>query len=187
MSSPCRCVAPPPPPPTHHHHLAVLNACTTDALTEMLRFLKRCYWPFAWNSAAGGGFVGAASVFLEGESDAAMQARAGRCFSGAGVGAGACCWGVRWWRAGHWRWERLGWLALRARRNECLDSRCRAHCLALLISVRAISRTKPTPTNAPACCTAHCTAHRTAHCAAGHQSHSQAPSGARHLDVPRRG
>lgn len=44
----------------------------------MLRFLKRCFWPFAWDSGAGsgGGFAGAAKVFLEGESDAAMQASA---------------------------------------------------------------------------------------------------------------
>ncbi|KAL4421748.1 hypothetical protein ABPG77_009731 [Micractinium sp. CCAP 211/92] len=54
----------------------VLNTCSTDALAEMLRFLKRCFWPFAWDSGAGigGGFAGAAKVFLEGESDAAMQA-----------------------------------------------------------------------------------------------------------------
>lgn len=57
---------------------AVLNTCSTDALAEMLRFLKRCFWPFAWDSGAGsgGGFAGAAKVFLEGESDAAMQASA---------------------------------------------------------------------------------------------------------------
>ncbi|KAI3424327.1 hypothetical protein D9Q98_009880 [Chlorella vulgaris] len=54
----------------------VLNTCTSEALQETLRFLKRCYWPFPWSSAGGGygGFVGAATVFLEGESDAAMQA-----------------------------------------------------------------------------------------------------------------
>ncbi|KAL4431445.1 hypothetical protein ABPG75_006701 [Micractinium tetrahymenae] len=54
----------------------VLNTCSTDALAEMLRFLKRCFWPFAWDSTAGsgGGFAAAARVFLEGESDAAMQA-----------------------------------------------------------------------------------------------------------------
>lgn len=54
----------------------MLNTCTSEALQETLRFLKRCYWPFPWSSAGGGygGFVGAATVFLEGESDAAMQA-----------------------------------------------------------------------------------------------------------------
>lgn len=59
-----------PPPP-------VLNTCTSQALVELLRFLKRCYWPYPWAAAGGahGGFAGAATVFLEGESDAAMQAR----------------------------------------------------------------------------------------------------------------
>ncbi|EFN51564.1 expressed protein [Chlorella variabilis] len=59
----------------------VLNTCTSGSLVELLRFLKRCYWPFRWSAAggsgSGGGFADAASVFLEGESDAAMQARGG--------------------------------------------------------------------------------------------------------------
>ena len=43
----------------------VLNTCSTDALIEMLRFLKRAYWPFGWQSGQGasaGGFMSAATV-----------------------------------------------------------------------------------------------------------------------------
>ena len=43
----------------------VLNTCSTDALVEMLRFLKRAYWPFGWQSGRGplaGGFISAAIV-----------------------------------------------------------------------------------------------------------------------------
>ncbi len=43
----------------------VLNTCSTDALVEMLRFLKRAYWPFGWQSGRGplaGGFISAATV-----------------------------------------------------------------------------------------------------------------------------
>ncbi|PSC74794.1 hypothetical protein C2E20_2429 [Micractinium conductrix] len=54
----------------------VLNTCSTEALAELLRHLKRCFWPFAWEEAAGsgGGFTAASRTFLEGEADAAMQA-----------------------------------------------------------------------------------------------------------------
>ncbi|PRW20351.1 hypothetical protein C2E21_9056 [Chlorella sorokiniana] len=51
----------------------VLNTCTSEALAEVLRFLKRCYWPFKWDSSSGG-FASAASVFLEGEQDGEMEA-----------------------------------------------------------------------------------------------------------------
>lgn len=30
-----------------------LNLCSQDVLLEVLRFLKRAYWPFAWDSTAG--------------------------------------------------------------------------------------------------------------------------------------
>lgn len=64
---------------------SLLNTCTSDAILQMLRFLKRAYWPFAWDSSQGlaadsrglgigGGFPAAAKVALEGEADAAMQA-----------------------------------------------------------------------------------------------------------------
>lgn len=54
----------------------VLNTCSSDALVEMLRFLKRSFWPFPWETPAGpgprlrnrgleaGGFLGAAQVGL---------------------------------------------------------------------------------------------------------------------------
>ncbi|KAI7836487.1 hypothetical protein COHA_009639 [Chlorella ohadii] len=51
----------------------VLNTCTSEALAEVLRFLKRCYWPFAWDFNSGG-FASAAGVFLEGEQDGEMEA-----------------------------------------------------------------------------------------------------------------
>ncbi len=47
---------------------SLLNTCSSDVLAEMLRFLKRAYWPFPWQSGGGGagggsgGFVGAAKV-----------------------------------------------------------------------------------------------------------------------------
>lgn len=64
---------------------SLLNTCTSDAIIQILRFLKRAYWPFAWDSSQGlagdsrglgigGGFASAAQVALEGEADAAMQA-----------------------------------------------------------------------------------------------------------------
>lgn len=64
---------------------SLLNTCTSDAIIQILRFLKRAYWPFAWDSSQGlaadsrglgigGGFADAAKVALEGEADAAMQA-----------------------------------------------------------------------------------------------------------------
>ena len=46
----------------------VLNTCSTDALIEMLRFLKRAYWPFGWQTGNGplaGGFVSAATVSMQ--------------------------------------------------------------------------------------------------------------------------
>lgn len=30
---------------------SVLNTCPASVLAEILRFLKRCYWPFAWTTA----------------------------------------------------------------------------------------------------------------------------------------
>ena len=52
---------------------SLLNTCTSDAIIQILRFLKRAYWPFAWDSSQGlaadsrglgigGGFAGAAQV-----------------------------------------------------------------------------------------------------------------------------
>lgn len=52
---------------------SLLNTCTSDAIIQMLRHLKRAYWPFAWDSTQGtaedsrglgigGGFEGAAKV-----------------------------------------------------------------------------------------------------------------------------
>lgn len=52
---------------------SLLNTCTSDAIVQMLRHLKRAYWPFAWDSSQGlaedsrglgigGGFEGAAKV-----------------------------------------------------------------------------------------------------------------------------
>ncbi|CAK0760877.1 hypothetical protein CVIRNUC_002808 [Coccomyxa viridis] len=55
----------------------VLNTCSTDVLVEMLRFIKRAYWPFGWQSGTGpsaGGFTSAAMVWLEGEARAELQA-----------------------------------------------------------------------------------------------------------------
>ena len=54
---------------------SLLNTCTSDAIIQMLRFLKRAYWPFAWDSSQGlaadsrglgigGGFAAAAKVCL---------------------------------------------------------------------------------------------------------------------------
>ena len=43
-----------------------LNTCTSEALIEMLQFLKRAFWPFPWDTSSdqgsGGGFAGAAQV-----------------------------------------------------------------------------------------------------------------------------
>lgn len=67
----------------------MLNTCPAATLAEILRFLKRCYWPFAWTTApaaapagaadggaalANGGFANAAQVWLEGEDSAELQA-----------------------------------------------------------------------------------------------------------------
>ncbi len=53
---------------------SLLNTCTSDAIIQILRFLKRAYWPFAWDSSQGlaadsrglgigGGFADAAKVW----------------------------------------------------------------------------------------------------------------------------
>ena len=31
----------------------MLNTCSRDVLLELLRFLKRAYWPFSWDSGSG--------------------------------------------------------------------------------------------------------------------------------------
>ena len=31
----------------------LLNTCSRDVLLELLRFLKRAYWPFSWDSSSG--------------------------------------------------------------------------------------------------------------------------------------
>ena len=45
-----------------------LNTCTSEALVEMLQFLKRAFWPFPWDTSidqgSGGGFAGAAQVSM---------------------------------------------------------------------------------------------------------------------------
>ena len=51
---------------------SMLNTCATDVLIEVLRYLKRAYWPFPWETgmgdcspgewAGGSGFLGAAQV-----------------------------------------------------------------------------------------------------------------------------
>ncbi|KAK9909325.1 hypothetical protein WJX75_000539 [Coccomyxa subellipsoidea] len=56
---------------------SMLNTCSSDVLVEMLRFLKRAYWPFPWQSTpdnATGGFHSAATIWLEGEDRAELQA-----------------------------------------------------------------------------------------------------------------
>lgn len=50
-----------------------LNMCTVDALAECLTYLKRAYWPFKWDSAAGG-FRAAARSFLDGADSAEAEA-----------------------------------------------------------------------------------------------------------------
>jgi len=40
---------------------SVLNTCPAAVLAEILRFLKRCYWPFAWDTAPAGGDSDAAN------------------------------------------------------------------------------------------------------------------------------
>jgi len=53
---------------------SLLNTCTSDAIIQILRFLKKAYWPFAWDSSQGlaadsrglgigGGFADAAKVW----------------------------------------------------------------------------------------------------------------------------
>ena len=54
---------------------SVLNTCASDVLVEMLRYLKRAYWPFPWETgvgsrspgswAGGSGFLGASQVTLD--------------------------------------------------------------------------------------------------------------------------
>lgn len=54
-----------------------LNLCSQDVLLEVLRFLKRAYWPFAWDSTAGpssGGFRDAAVNILQGAATAELKA-----------------------------------------------------------------------------------------------------------------
>ena len=51
---------------------AILNTCSSSVLVEVLRYLKRAYWPFPWEAgmedrsigewAGGSGFMGAATV-----------------------------------------------------------------------------------------------------------------------------
>ncbi|KAK9806023.1 hypothetical protein WJX73_006325 [Symbiochloris irregularis] len=63
---------------------SLLNTCSSNVLIEVLRYLKRAYFPFPWNTgvgdrtqgewAGGSGFYGAAEVALEGEADAALKA-----------------------------------------------------------------------------------------------------------------
>mmetsp|Transcript_19795 Transcript_19795/g.59797 ORF Transcript_19795/g.59797 Transcript_19795/m.59797 type:complete len:513 (+) Transcript_19795:154-1692(+) len=57
---------------------AMLNLCSQDVLLEVLRFLKRAYWPFAWDSSggpeSGGGFRDAAMDALQGAASAELQA-----------------------------------------------------------------------------------------------------------------
>lgn len=50
-----------------------LNTCTSDALVECLRYLKRSYWPFQWDPMAGG-FRGAAKAYLDGADSAEAEA-----------------------------------------------------------------------------------------------------------------
>lgn len=62
----------------------MLNTCTTDALVEVLRHLKRAYWPFAWDTSldpphgqgvgSQGGFRAAAREAIEGPVNAQIQA-----------------------------------------------------------------------------------------------------------------
>lgn len=51
----------------------VLNTVSFEALAEILRFLKRAYWPFAWD-VQHGGFRAAARTLLEGEASAELSA-----------------------------------------------------------------------------------------------------------------
>lgn len=56
---------------------STLNLCSQDVLLEVLRFLKRSYWPFAWDSSAGlsfGGFKDAANTILKGAASAELRA-----------------------------------------------------------------------------------------------------------------
>lgn len=51
---------------------SIINTCATEVLVEVLRYLKRAYWPFPWEAGAvdrrpddwagGSGFLGAAKV-----------------------------------------------------------------------------------------------------------------------------
>ncbi|CAD7704561.1 unnamed protein product [Ostreobium quekettii] len=53
----------------------VLNTCNPDALREMLRYLKRSFWPFAWDASLGadGGFRSALSAALNPGADAHLE------------------------------------------------------------------------------------------------------------------
>ena len=62
---------------------SILNTCASDVLVEVLRYLKRAYWPFPWESgvgdrgagewAGGSGFMGAAQVRLPPTQSSARQ------------------------------------------------------------------------------------------------------------------
>ena len=53
-----------------------MNCCSLDVLRMINIHLKRSFWPFAWqaNDPVSGGFVAAASTFLEGSSSAESEA-----------------------------------------------------------------------------------------------------------------
>ena len=60
--------------------------CPVDVLLDLLRHLKRAYWPTQWNASidsplqgglgTAGGFRAAAERYLEGEADATVDALA---------------------------------------------------------------------------------------------------------------
>ena len=86
---------------------SVLNTCPASVLAEILRFLKRCYWPFAWTTApaapaapsagAGAGLASGSGVGLKAAAPAAPSAGAGAGLASGGFAnaaqarlAGAC-------------------------------------------------------------------------------------------------
>ncbi|GMH45123.1 hypothetical protein BSKO_13080 [Bryopsis sp. KO-2023] len=54
----------------------MLNTCSSDALIEVLQFLKRAFWPFEWdtNEQDGGGFRGAVAMLVDGEMSSDLEA-----------------------------------------------------------------------------------------------------------------
>lgn len=67
-------------PPAGRRRVA-LNTCSSEVLVELLRHLKRTYWPYAWDSSvdrqrmSSGGFRAAAKAALgSGEMTAALRA-----------------------------------------------------------------------------------------------------------------